>query len=128
MRCSTVVGALALLALAFPEISHAQTREFVFATWGDPYEAGWRKSLIPEFEKQYNVKVVWVPGVSTATAAKLIAQRDNPQIDFAMMDEGPHRQVALRGLVEKVDRKKLTGGDQIYEIAYLPLTSALLLG
>lgn len=120
MLSRTVVGALALLAILVPGIANAQTREFVIATWGDPYEAGWRKSLIPEFEKQNNVKVVWVPGVSTANVAKLRAQKDNPQIDLAMMDEGPHRQAALQGLVEKIDRSKLINLSNIYDVAYLP--------
>jgi putative spermidine/putrescine transport system substrate-binding protein len=120
MRLRTLIGALALLAVLAPGIANAQTREFVIATWGDPYEAGWRKSLIPEFEKQNNVKVVWVPGVSTANVAKLRAQKDNPQIDLAMMDEGPHRQAALQGLVEKIDRSKLTHASELYDLAYLP--------
>ena len=30
-----------------PALAQAQTRELVVAAWGDPYEAGWRKSLIP---------------------------------------------------------------------------------
>jgi len=120
MHRRTIVGLLALCAVMVPGLAGAQTREFVIATWGDPYEAGWRKSLIPEFEKQNNAKVVWVPGVSTANVAKLRAQKDNPQIDFAMMDEGPHRQAALAGLVEKIDRSKLSNVKELYDIAYLP--------
>jgi len=42
-----------------------QTKEFVVAAWGDPHEAGWRKSLVPAFEKKYWVKVVWGQGFPT---------------------------------------------------------------
>jgi putative spermidine/putrescine transport system substrate-binding protein len=120
MYCCRILGAVVLFAAFTVNAASAQTREFVIATWGDPYEAGWRKSLIPEFEKQNNVKVVWVPGVSTANVAKLRAQKDNPQIDLAMMDEGPHRQAALQGLVEKIDRSKLTDLKDLYDVAFLP--------
>lgn len=108
MGIRKVLGAAALLATVVASSAYGQTREFVIATWGDPYEAGWRKSLIPEFEKQNNVKVVWVPGVSTANVAKLRAQKDNPQVDLAIGDEGPYRQAAQQGLVEKIDRSKIT--------------------
>ena len=53
MACVVVAGLFAALP------AWAQTRELVIAAWGDPYEAGWRKSLVPEFEKKHNVKVVW---------------------------------------------------------------------
>src|SRR5207253_7362153 len=73
----------------FPTRRSSDLRELVIAAWGDPYEAAWRKSLIPEFEKQNNVKIIWVQGFSSQTLAKLRAQKDNPQIDVAMMDDGP---------------------------------------
>lgn len=120
MGIRKVLGAAALLATVVASSAYGQTREFVIATWGDPYEAGWRKSLIPEFEKQNNVKVVWVPGVSTANVAKLRAQKDNPQVDLAIGDEGPYRQAAQQGLVEKIDRSKITNLSELYDVAFLP--------
>jgi putative spermidine/putrescine transport system substrate-binding protein len=96
----------------------AQTRELVVAAWGDPYESSWRKSLIPEFETQNNVKVVWVQGFSSQTLAKLRAQKDNPQIDVAMMDDGPFRLAAAGGLVEKLDRSKLSNVKDLYDVAF----------
>jgi putative spermidine/putrescine transport system substrate-binding protein len=96
----------------------AQTRELVVAAWGDPYEAGWRKSLVPEFEKQNNAKVIWVQGFSSQTLAKLRAQKDNPQIDVAMMDDGPFRLASAGGLLEKLDRSKIPNVNNLYDIAF----------
>ncbi len=110
----------ALLAIAWVASGQAQTREFVVAAWGDPYEAGWRKSLVPRFEKENNVKVVWVQGFSSQTLAKLRAQKDNPQIDVAMLDDGPHRQAAALGLVEKIDRLRLANARHLYDVAFEP--------
>ena len=125
MRRMGVIVGLGLVALAGGLVHWAgesvgQTKELVVAAWGDPYEAGWRKSLIPAFEKKYGVQVVWVPGFSSQTLAKLLAQKDNPQIDVAMLDDGPHRQAVIAGLVERIDRSKLPSARQLFDLAYEP--------
>jgi putative spermidine/putrescine transport system substrate-binding protein len=118
-----IVG-LAVLA-GWAGLASTQTRELVVAAWGDPYEAGWRKSLIPAFERQHNAKIVWVQGFSSQTLAKLRAQKDNPQVDVAMMDDGPHRQAVALGLVEKIDRGKLANARELYDIAFEPGDSGI---
>ena len=46
-----VMGLLvSLLVIGWQSPGQSQTKEFVIAAWGDPYEAGWRKSLVPAFE------------------------------------------------------------------------------
>src|SRR5713101_5826159 len=115
----SLIVALAVLA-GWAGLASTQARELVVAAWGDPYEAGWRKSLIPSFEKQHNAKVVWVQGFSSQTLAKLRAQKDTPQIDVAMMDDGPHRQAAALGLVEKIDRGRLAHAKELYDVAVEP--------
>jgi putative spermidine/putrescine transport system substrate-binding protein len=119
-RSSLVVLGVGLVLLGWAGLATTQTRELVVGAWGDPYEAGWRKALVPAFEKQHNAKIVWVQGFSSQTLAKLRAQKDNPQIDVAMMDDGPHRQAAALGLVEKIDRSKLANAKELYEVAFEP--------
>lgn len=111
---------VAVLLLAWGSNAWAQSKEFVVAAWGNPYEATWRKSLVPEFEKRYGVKVVWAQGFSTQTLAKLRAQKDSPQVDLAMMDDGPHFQAVALGLVERVDRAKLSNAKDLHDIAFEP--------
>src|SRR5262245_9491358 len=118
MKIRSMLRGLSLAACVIPSLALAQTRELVVAAWGDPYEAAWRRSLIPEFEKQNNAKVVWVQGFSSQTLAKVRAQKDNPQIDVAMMDDGPFRLAALGGLVEKLDRSKIPNVKELYDIAF----------
>jgi putative spermidine/putrescine transport system substrate-binding protein len=115
-----LILAVSLVADRWATPARAQSRELVVAAWGDPYEAGWRKALVPRFEKENNAKVVWVQGFSSQTLAKLRAQKDNPQIDVAMLDDGPHRQAAALGLVEKIDRSKLPNAKQLYDVAFEP--------
>ncbi len=121
MKRSALVLAVGLvLLLGWAAAAPTQTRELVVAAWGDPYEAGWRKALVPAFEKQNNARVVWVQGFSSQTLAKLRAQKDSPQIDVAMMDDGPHRQAAALGLVEKIDRGRLAHAKELYDVAFEP--------
>jgi putative spermidine/putrescine transport system substrate-binding protein len=54
------------------------------------------------------------------TLAKLRAPKDNPQIDVAMMDDSPHRQAVARGLVDQIDRSKLSSAKDLYELAFEP--------
>jgi putative spermidine/putrescine transport system substrate-binding protein len=115
-----VMALVSALVVGWLSIGGAQTKEFVIAAWGDPYEAGWRKSLVPAFEKKHGVKVTWVQGFSTQTLAKLRAQKDSPQIDVAMMDDGPHRQAVALGLVDKIDRSKLASAKELYDMAFEP--------
>ena len=115
-----VMALVSAVVVGWLSIGGAQTKEFVIAAWGDPYEAGWRKSLVPAFEKKHGVKVTWVQGFSTQTLAKLRAQKDSPQIDVAMMDDGPHRQAVVLGLVDKIDRSKLASAKELYDMAFEP--------
>jgi putative spermidine/putrescine transport system substrate-binding protein len=117
-RIAALTMASLVLLLGWTGIVQAQPKELVVAAWGGLYEEGWRQSLIPAFEKKYGVKVIWVPGVSSATIAKMRAQKDNPEIDLAMMDDGPHRQAVALGLVDKIDRSKLTNAKDLYDIAF----------
>jgi putative spermidine/putrescine transport system substrate-binding protein len=121
MKRASMLIALALAAaLGWTTAGTSQTKELVVAAWGDPYEAGWRKSVVPKFEKEHGVKIVWVQGFSSQTLAKIRAQKDNPQIDVAMMDDGPHRQAAALGLVEKIDRSRLKNVKELYDTAFEP--------
>jgi putative spermidine/putrescine transport system substrate-binding protein len=115
------IGLLIGVVLAgWASLASAQAKELVVAAWGGLQEAAWRKALIPNFEKKHGVKLIWVPGFSTQTLAKLRAQKDNPQIDVAMLDDGPHRQAVALGLVERVDRSRLSNAKDLYDILYEP--------
>lgn len=115
-----VLPAIVGLTAAIGVCGTAVAKDFVVAAWGDPYEEGWRKSLVPEFEKKYGVKIVWVQGFSSQTLAKLKAQQANPQIDVAMMDDGPFFQAANSGLIEKLDMAKVPNAKDLVEMAFEP--------
>jgi putative spermidine/putrescine transport system substrate-binding protein len=82
-----VSALFAAMPLAGITPAAAQSKDFVVASNGDPYEAMWRKSLIPTFEKATGMNVVWSAGLSAQNLAKIIQQKANPQVDVAFIDE-----------------------------------------
>ena len=64
-RTALVLTVGLLVLIGWASLATTQTRELVVAAWGDPYEAGWRKALVPAFEKQHGAKIVWVQGFSS---------------------------------------------------------------
>lgn len=59
--------------------------------------------IIPPFEARTGTEVVYIPGNSTDTLAKLRAQKGNQEISFALMDDGPTYQAVEQGLCAKVE-------------------------
>ncbi|MSO93090.1 MAG: extracellular solute-binding protein [Rhodospirillales bacterium] len=105
LAAGLVAAPLALTAVSSP--AFAQAKELVIAAWGDPYKAVWYKSIVPNFEKATGAKIVWSDGFSSATLSKLTAQKDKPEIDLAMFDDGPYFQAVQLGLCRKLDFSKL---------------------
>jgi putative spermidine/putrescine transport system substrate-binding protein len=83
---SLLIAATGLVPLS-GAVSPVAAQSFVVAANGDPYEAMWRKSLIPVFEKMTGMNVVWSAGLSAQNLAKIIQQKASPQIDVAFIDE-----------------------------------------
>jgi len=86
-KLRVIVSTIALTA-GLASVSMAQER-FVVAGYGGSFENVLREAVFPAFEKKHNVKIDYVAGNSTNTAARLQAQRGNQEVDVAIMDDGP---------------------------------------
>ncbi|MGQ4274074.1 ABC transporter substrate-binding protein [Terrihabitans sp. B22-R8] len=115
-----ILGAAALLALgAVAAPAQAQDKVIYFAGYGGSYEQIMREKVIPNFEKEHGVRVEYMAGNSTDTLARLVAMRSNPQIDVAVMDDGPMYQALALNLCQDLapapvysdlyDTAKITG-------------------
>lgn len=102
---------------AAQQSSGGEAKELVVAAYGGSFEKEFKAKVLPEFEKKYGVKVTYITGVSTDTLAKLQAQKDRPQIDVAIMDDGPQAQAKALGLLEKIDPAKVPNLANVYDIA-----------
>ncbi|WP_257347361.1 ABC transporter substrate-binding protein [Pseudalkalibacillus decolorationis] len=92
-------------------------KTLVIAAYGGSYEQGLKESIIPEFEKEHGVNVKYITGSSVDTLSKLQAQKDNPQIDVAFLDDGPQAQANSFGLLAPLDEKIVTNLKNVYDIA-----------
>lgn len=120
LACGSIAsGAFALMVATAP-VALAQTGTLVLACYAGDVQRNFEETIIPEFEKLHDVKVTYVPGVSTATIAKLAAQKDNPEIDVACLDDGPRQQAQDLGLLQQTDPSKLPNLADAYEIARMP--------
>ncbi|WP_431875831.1 extracellular solute-binding protein [Amycolatopsis sacchari] len=112
------VAVLALAGCAAPNPS-ASAGTLVVAGYGGSFETAFRQAILPDFEKTCSCKVTYIPGASSDTVAKLKAQQGSPQIDVALIDDGPQAQAAQAGLLTPVDPKVVPLG-QVADVARMP--------
>ena len=92
----------------------------VLACYPGAPENFFRSEVIPRFEKKYNINVTYLTGNSAATIAKLQAQKDDPQIDVACIDDGPMVQAFGMGLLQPLVPSEFSNADQIQDVSKLP--------
>src|SRR5262249_28663586 len=86
----------------------ASTQTLVIAGWGGPYESQLRKSFIPAFEAKYKAKVEWLAASSYQNYGRIKAERANPQIDIAMLDDIVLYQAYKDDLIAPLDASVVT--------------------
>ncbi|AQZ63837.1 ABC transporter substrate-binding protein [[Actinomadura] parvosata subsp. kistnae] len=117
-----LAAALALIGLAAcaPPSPAAQEGRLVVAGYGGSYQEAFEQAVLPDFEKTCGCRVTYIAGSSTDTVAKLKAQRDTPQIDVALIDDGPQAQAAAMGLLAPLDPAAVTRLAKVEKVARLP--------
>ena len=93
------------VALAFAATGEAHaTEEVVFGCWGGASEKTFTEKILPPFEQANDVKVRYVPGVSTYFTAQLQARRQSPEMDVVCQDDGPQSVARELGLLAPYDK------------------------
>lgn len=90
------------LVLAAAAPASAQNTLYV-AGYGGSFERMMRERIIPSFEKANDVRVEYVAGQSTATLARLQAQRGQQELDIAIVDDGPMYQAVQFGFCAPIE-------------------------
>ncbi|HKM61619.1 MAG TPA: ABC transporter substrate-binding protein [Acidisphaera sp.] len=101
-----MIARLSILATAalVATIGAAQAQKTLYvAGYGGSYETIMRARVIPPFEKAHGLAVSFVAGNSTDTLAKLQAQKDHPDLDVAIMDDGPMQRALQLGFCAKIE-------------------------
>ncbi len=87
-------------------LAEAKQVDLYVAGYGGATQEIFTKEIFPEFEKENNVKIHYSAGISTVTLAKILSQKENPDIDVAFIDDGPMSQAAALGMCEPVKALK----------------------
>jgi len=109
---------IAITGLLGPAASmvYAQTPTLYLGSYGGSTQKAFEEDVLPAFEKANKVRVVYVPGNSTDTLGKLQAQKNNPELDVVMLDDGPMYQAVQFGFCDKIDKQAPVYKD-LYPIA-----------
>jgi putative spermidine/putrescine transport system substrate-binding protein len=101
MRVLTAATA-ALIGLQLVAASAGHAEDLYVAGYGGSYETILRNKVFPAFEKAHNTHIEYVAGNSTDSLAKLQAQKGHPDLDVAIMDDGPMYQAKQLGFCAKI--------------------------
>ncbi len=125
MKKTVLLGGCFLIGLTLSTASTAQ-QTLYFGAYGGSTEKLMKEKILPPFEQANNVKVVYVPGNSTTTLAKLQAQKGNQELDVVFLDDGPMYQAVALGFCD--DIKDAAIFTDIYDIAKMGTTKAVGVG
>ena len=97
MQSALALGALQL----FPQLTMAQARNLVFATFTGSWEEAHKAVLVPAaLEHMKDANVILDPMISVDQISKVMASRENPPIDVMLHDPGPALTAIEQGLIE----------------------------
>lgn len=97
MKTMPALLASAAFAFAGSAVS-AQTQTLYVAGPGGTGESGLKSEVFDAFTERTGIEIVYTAGNSAANLAKLLAQKDNQQIDVVILNEGPMYQAIQLGL------------------------------
>ncbi len=120
----STVSLAALLAASstFSGIAAAEQTIYL-GGYGGSFERLLKEKILPPFEKENDAKIVYVPGNSTDTLAKLQAQKSKQELDVVFLDDGPMFQAIDFGFCDTV--KDAAIFDDIYDIAKMGTDKAV---
>src|SRR5882672_7860571 len=126
-RRHMLTSALALGAMhAFPQLTLAQARRLVFATFTGSWEEAHRDVLVPHFRKANgNAEIALDPMLSVDQIAKVTAARANPPIDVMLHDPGPALTAIAQDLVEPFPVAGSKHYDDLLPVAQEPMGPAI---
>jgi putative spermidine/putrescine transport system substrate-binding protein len=104
----------------------AETPTMYVGAYGGSTEKLMKSKIIPAFQAQNDVKIVYVPGNSTDTLAKLQAQKSKQELDVVFLDDGPMYQAVAIGFCAPIQDAQIM--NDIYDIAKMGTDKAIGVG
>lgn len=106
--------------------AQAEERTLYLGAYGGSTEKLMKETILPKWEEANDANVVYVPGNSTKTLAKLLAQKGNQEIDVVFLDDGPMYQAVSLGLCDPIKDAEIF--DDVYDIAKMGTDKAVGVG
>ena len=106
--------ALATVAVGGTGVASAQSNKVVMGIWGGTWGTFLRQT-INEFVSKNGIEVVYVEGNSNALLAKVVAQRNNPQMDIYLGNETTMAQSKHLGVSAPLDTSIVTNIKDVAE-------------
>lgn len=101
---------------AAPTVPPGQ-KELILLSLGGSWEKAFKEAIIPPFEKKYGVKVNVVIGKGGSDiAAKVIAEKDKPEVDVFISADGATLKAKKAGALAGLDPARVTNYDDIYDV------------
>lgn len=125
MKLPMVVSGIAAAFLASSSAVAAE-RTLYLGAYGGSTEKLMMEVILPSWEKANNAKVVYVPGNSTSTLAKLQAQKSKQELDVVFLDDGPMYQAVALGFCDTIQDAAIF--DDVYDIAKMGTEKAVGVG
>lgn len=125
MRPIGLLGAAGLM-LGAASIAQAEERTLYLGSYGGSTEKLMMEELLPPWMEANNAKIVYVPGNSTSTLAKLQAQAGSQELDVVLLDDGPMYQAVALGFCAPIQDAEIF--DDIYDIAKMGTENAVGIG
>ncbi len=127
MKKTAFVSCVALaVSLALSGQIRAETPTLYLGAYGGSTEKLMKEKIIPAFQAQNDVRIVYVPGNSTDTLAKLQAQKSAQELDVVFLDDGPMYQAVALGFCAPIADAPVL--KDVYDIARLGTDKAIGLG
>ena len=122
-RVLTMTALAASVALGAATVGHAQEKTIYLGGYGGSFETLLKEKILPPFEAETGAKIVYVPGNSTDTLAKLQAQKGNQELDVVFLDDGPMFQAIDFGFCATIENAAIF--DDVYDIAKMNTDKAV---
>ncbi|MDH3694750.1 MAG: ABC transporter substrate-binding protein [Gammaproteobacteria bacterium] len=120
---TTGVASLAAVITLTTQPALSQDKTLYLGGYGGSFEKLLKEKVLPPFEEETGAKIVYVPGNSTDTLAKLQAQKGNQELDVVFLDDGPMYQAVSFGFCDTIADAEIF--NDIYDIAKMNTDKAV---
>jgi len=104
----------------------AHAEKIYLGGYGGSFETLLKEKILPSFEAETGAEIIYVPGNSTDTLAKLQAQKGAQELDVVFLDDGPMFQAVNFGFCDTVQDAAIF--EDIYDIAQMGTDKAVGVG